>query len=182
MIRNTYFSWIALLAAILAWTAVIFFAWTISSQHEARTSSDSDSEQASVQQSVALRVHSLARETSPARAELEGLVSTDIVSIVDTIDAVGHDAGVQIQIGQALAAPSSGPGSIVHTVSFIVEAEGSFASVAHAAALLGSLPTPSAVDQLQFERAPSTEDSAKGSPHWRMSARMRFFTTADTSS
>src|SRR3989338_8427821 len=125
-----------------------------------------------------------ALETSNARAQIEAVAGADVVSIVDTINAVGADAGVRIQIGQALSAPGTKGDTLLRTVSFIVEVEGGFASVMQAASLLQTLPIPSAVDQLDFGYVPDISGASTSGTRapWRLGAHMRFFTTADTSS
>lgn len=176
--RIKYLSWAAFLAAICAWGLVGLCTWTIFAAKDARIFRNADSEQTALRQASALRTHALARDTKDVRAQLEAYAYLDVLSIVDTIESVKKDARVGIDIGQALSAGENAT-SLAHTVGFIVEARGSFSAITHAAALLQSLPIPSAVDQMQFERM----QDAAGSPNlWRLTARMRVFTTADISS
>jgi|SRR3989344_995946 len=184
MSHISYLSWGALVASLLAWGCVAWFALIIADVGAARASSQNSAQQTSAKQTASLRTHSLAIETSGARAQLEAIAGMDIVSIVDTINAVGKDAGVHIQIGQALSTPGDKGGSPVRAVSFIVGAEGDFASVMQAASLLATLPIPSVVDQLDFEHIRDLSGAAasgKKAP-WRLNAHVRFLTTADTSS
>ena len=184
MSHITYLSWGALFAGFLAWGCVVWFALIIADADTARASSQNSAQQTSAKQTSDLRTHSLALETSNARAQIEAVAGADVVSIVDTINAVGADAGVRIKIGQALSAPGTKGDTLLRTVSFIVEVEGDFASVMQAASLLQTLPIPSAVDQLDFGYVPDISGASTSGTRapWRLGAHMRFFTTADTSS
>jgi hypothetical protein len=129
------------------------------------------------QRASASQLQSLARETSTARGELDALAKVDVVSMVDTIDKVGKDAGVYIQIGQAL--PEATKDSSIHAVNFQLGAEGSFTSLLNAIALLESLPIPASLEQVQLIH---TGGNSAGPASWHMSLRLRILSTADISS
>ncbi|OGG79750.1 hypothetical protein A3A39_04470 [Candidatus Kaiserbacteria bacterium RIFCSPLOWO2_01_FULL_54_13] len=174
-----FISWGALAVAIALWAGVGFFAWTIAKEESAHASRAAEEVEESVLQSAILRLHALARETKDARARLEGIARRDVVEILDSIEGVARDSGVPIKIGQALAA-SSDPSSPLRMASFVIEAEGTFAQVAHVASLLESFPMPSSVNELQFEQLPGSTGAKKSKGNiWRVVARMRFFTTVD---
>ncbi len=179
--HSAYFSWLALIAAILVWLFVGLFAWTIHAEKTARMSRDSDSEYISATQDASLRLRALARDTRAERALLDQLAETDVAQIVDTIESVGRDAGVVLEIGQALSAPSGDTPSPAKTVSLFVSAEGTFSTVMRAARLLASLPIPSLIQEIQFEHVASGGGGAAKSG-WRLGVRILFLTTAEISS
>ena len=177
-----YFSWIALVLAIALWAGVGYFLKVIADEEFTQTSRVSDAQQESVRQEAMLRIHAIARETKDARAELEKTAQVGVVEILETIERVGRDAGVSIEIGEVLSSPGTGSASIVRSAAFVVESEGTFGKIMHAAALLESLPIPSSIDEIQFEQLPSSGSGRSGTSLWRLVVRMHFLTTADISS
>lgn len=171
-----YTSWLAFAVALALCAGVGYFAWMITAAAEEHSSKIASMEQEELESAAALRLHALARDTKDARTKLEQLSDADILEILDTIEALARDTGVPIQIG----APSisSNEASPVRTASFIIEAQGTFTQVAHVVALLESLPIPSALDELQLERLPSSEGS-KPARSWHIVTQVRIFTTAD---
>ncbi len=176
--RITLLSWTTLVVALCAWGLVGYSVWTIMNGKEARASANISSEQAALRQTTSLRVHALARDTKEERAALDAYANHDVLSIVNTIEQVGKDAGVEIDMGQGLA-PGDSPTSAVHTISFIVEARGTFADVMHAATLLHSLAIPSKVEGMDFELV--TEGGGSKS-FWRLTTRMEVLTIAQITS
>jgi len=174
-----YFSWIALALALALWAGVGYFAWAISEEQSAHVSRLSEAEQASVRQEAQLRLHALARETKDARTKLEETARRDVVEILEAVERVGRDAGVPVEIGEALSGSGSDLSSSVHSVAFVVKAEGTFTKITHTAALLESLPVPSFLDELQLEQLPSSGSGKSKASSWRLVARMHFLTTAD---
>lgn len=179
--HSAYFSWWALIAAVLVWIFVGLFAWTIHAEKEARMSRDYDSEYVSATQDASLRLRALARDTRVERALLDQLAETDVTQIIDTIESAGRDAGVALEIGQALSAPSGDAPSPAKTVSLFVSAEGTFSAVMRATRLLASLPIPSLIEEIQFEHTASSGSGTTKSD-WRLGIRILFLTTADISS
>lgn len=174
-----YLSWAAFLFALALWGGVGFFAWTISAEESARDARVVNVEEEAVRQSAELRIRALARETKLARTQLGEIAHKDIIEILESIEGVGRDAGIPITIGQALSA-SSDPESSLRTLSFVVEAEGTFVQVTRAIALLESLPIPSGVYELQLEQLPESERAGKGRARlWRTVARIQVLTSAD---
>ncbi|MBI2610601.1 hypothetical protein HYW60_01540 [Candidatus Kaiserbacteria bacterium] len=173
-----YVSWLAFALALLLWAAVGYFAWTISAAAEEHRATIARMQEESAEHSSALRLHAIARETKEARAELEELSDADLLEILDTIEALARDTGIPIQIGQAptIAASESSP---LRTASFTIDSQGSFTQVAHVVAFLESLPLPSALDELQFERLGSPESGKSARSLWRVVTKVRFLTTAD---
>lgn len=180
--HSAYFPWLVLSAAVLVWLSVGIFAWTIHAEKQARMSKDFDTEYVSAAEDASLRLRALARDTREERALLDRITGADITRIVDTIEMVGRDAKVALEIGQALSAPSGDTPRPATAVSFFVSAEGTFPAVMRAAQLLGSLPVPSFIEEMQFERAAATGTSGRGAATWRLGVRVRLLTTADISS
>ncbi len=175
--RTSIVSWITLLAAVSLWGAVGFFAWTLMGTFDARAAASVDTEAADARQAANLRLHATARDTKDARAALENIGTVGIVAVVDAIDAVGKDAGVKLTLGQSLSAAPDNKAPL-HSVDFVVEANGSFETVVHVAKLLSLLPIPSAVDQFQFGQIPNTD---KGPVLWRVVVHMHALTSSDVS-
>ncbi len=133
---------------------------------------------------AALRIHALARGTNAERAKLDDIARVDIIEMLESIEQVGRDAGISIEIGQAIYTPDSKFGSKVRSVLFVAEGTGSFTKVMHAAALFESLPRPSFVDELEFEMIPMSASGSKKSSAgvWNLVIRIRFISTAEISS
>lgn len=167
-------SWAALAFAILAWIGVGYLAWAISEAAQERGARISSLDREASERETALRLHALARETRSAREKLDELSRADLLEIIGAIEALARDAGAQVRMEGApsISASESSP---LRTVSFTVSAQGSFERVALAAALLESLPLPSAVDELRLERIPESPSKAT----WHLVAKARVFTTAD---
>ncbi|MDO8552537.1 MAG: hypothetical protein Q7S01_03325 [bacterium] len=182
------FSWMAAVAAVAAWAGVVMYASWISGQLDARQSLATDVESISAREMAAARLHALARETNALRLQLDNLANPDVISVANVIDSIGKISGSKLKIGgviQEYAAQnaSASDAPALHAVGFAVEAEGTFASLIHAAKLLETLPAPSSVQGLEFERAPLTTDSGSAKPAvWRLTAHIRVFTNADISS
>ena len=183
-LTTTSASWVMLLAAIVLWAAVGYFAWMIYTQEFFREVQMADQEQESRRSAAAVRLHAFVRETNEERIRLDDAARVEIVEMLESIEGVGRDANVPIKIGQAVSTPSPDPRSNVRSFGFIVEAEGSFAKVVRAAALFESLPKPSFVDELQFEMLPLSASGSKKSAGnvWHLVVRIRFISTADISS
>ena len=180
----TYLAWATFVILIFVTAGVVYLGWAVSSEESAQAERHVALEQMLQQQTSTIRLHSVARETKGAREKLENIMRTDVVEILDTIEAVARDTKIPIEIGQAVSSPSADPASLVHGATFVIQAEGSFSGVMHAAALLESLPIPSLISDLQFERLPpQSVGGGKGRRgSWRVVLRMRFLTTADVSS
>jgi len=183
-VKTTYVPWVVFATALLAWGFVGFFAWSLSHAEVARVAEEASVTQKTTQREAALRLHALVRDTKDARAALDSLAQTDVVSMVEALEAVGDATRAHIEIGQVLAGnflPGASPeDTSVRAITVVVEAQGTFAMIVHTAALLYSLPVPSVVDQLQLDRLPKEADTSDGP--WWLVARVRVLTTAEISS
>lgn len=164
------------LLALFVWGGVGYFAWTISIEAEAHRSTIAGMEQKTAENAFSLRLHALARETKNERSRLEEISRTDLAGILDGIERLSKDSGIPMEITQAPSI-SRMESSTMRVLSLSVEALGTFAQVARAVALLETIPIPSTVDELRFERTAGAEGAARSS--WRMIASVRFLTTAD---
>lgn len=189
MRTGTVTALVAVLAAFSAWAAVFMYAAWLSAQLDAQRSQYTDAQTVSEREAATARLHSLARDTQNLRMQLDIIARPDIVGIADTIDSLGKIAGVTVRIGEAI--PEAAPGKrtasstppVLHGVGFVVEANGNFQSLMHAAALLAALPSLSSLQSLDLEHVPSSAAGRSGaSGTWHLTARIRMLTTADISS
>lgn len=170
---NELFAWSSFALALFAWGGVALFAWMVSASLDESMSRSLQREQEFAAQSSMLRMHALARDTREAREQLAALVELDVVRMIAAIEAVGPDSGTRVEIGQALSSAANEEAPL-STIGLIVQAEGTYAAVVRAAAMLYSLPIPAAVDSLQFELLPGGKGDA-----WRLAVRLRLFTSVD---
>lgn len=173
---SSYASALIALFALSVWGSVGYFAWTISVEAKAHGSAIAGMEQKTAEHAFALRLHALARETKNERSRLEEISRADLAGILDIIESISKDSGVSVEITEAPSI-SRIESSIIRAMSLSVEARGTFAQVARVVALLETIPIPSAVDGLRFERTAGAEGSARSS--WRLIAYVRLLTTAD---
>lgn len=146
----TFLAWGTFAAACVLWVGAGLFAWTISSAEEAQAQRLASVERESAQQSTALRARTLARETQEARQKIGEIAHKDIVEILTTIEQVGKDAGIPVEVSGAAATPVSNPALPAYTLTFTISAQGTFSQVMRIAALIESLPIPSTVRQARL--------------------------------
>jgi hypothetical protein len=173
---NSYLSYSLFALAILLWVGVGYFTYAISSAEALHASRELNLEAETLKQETTLRLHSLARETKEERQKLEDIAGPGIIAILDAVEAAGKDAGVNITFGRALGGETEGA-STVRSAALAIEAQGSFAQVVRIAALLESLPVPSRVKEVRFEKL----EGAPAEAPWRAVAEVQFITTADIS-
>ncbi len=178
----TYLSWPALFLALSLWAAVFFADRWIQEEARSLGASAKSAEQRADEAAGASRIRALAQESAADRERLENAARADIVEIADEIESAGRSVGVVARVHSAMPAGGSVelPGeSPLASVSFIVQAEGSFAGVAQFLRALESFPGFSNVEQFDFDRVPSVES---GSQPWRTSIRLTVYTTSDIAS
>lgn len=156
----------------------------ISAQDSVRAEKKAGIDEKAILHSKTLRIHALARDTNTERAKLDDLARVDLTEMLESIEQVGRDAGISVEIGQAVYTPNSKFGSNVRSVLFVVEGKGSFSKVIHAVALFESLPVPSFVEEMEFEMIPEGVSGSKKSSAgvWNLVMRIRFISTAEISS
>lgn len=165
-----------LVLALLAWAGVGYFAWTISADEARRITDIQTAQQSALRHDVAIRLHALVQDTAADRAQLETLLTTDIVSAVELIEGAGKAAGINAQLGNA--APESAPTTpnlSVDAVGFVVAGEGTFPKLMHALWLFETLPLPSSIRRFDLEHLPDAGTS------WTMNTSIRLLTSSTLS-
>src|SRR4051812_405078 len=92
--RITLIAWSLVALAIIAWVLVIYGANMIRASAADSASAARSARTQSSQLELNARLHALASSTAPSRNALETILSTDVVSIVDTIDSVRSATGI----------------------------------------------------------------------------------------
>ena len=99
----------------------------------------------------AAQVHAIAQITAPQRASLEVVLKPDVLSIVNTLTDTGKDAGVDLQVSNAVPetiATQKGATTALHAVGFTLSGVGTFSNLMTAAALLEKLPIASSIERI----------------------------------
>ncbi|HVU75302.1 MAG TPA: hypothetical protein VHD38_00465 [Candidatus Paceibacterota bacterium] len=125
------------------------------------------------------RLAALATDTQNQRAELEALVSPDVVSIVNELEAAGNPVHLSVTVNDAQtsgAAQDLPGGGSLHAVTFLVESQGSYASLMRLETLFENLPLASVVDGVEMQELQDQKTP------WHLTARIRIYTTAQISS
>ncbi|KKW19286.1 MAG: hypothetical protein UY63_C0017G0063 [Parcubacteria group bacterium GW2011_GWA2_51_10] len=179
----TMSSWIAVSCAVGALAAVVLFAFYTRVQHAARSEALERAQAETVTEESSMVFQALARDTKDLRKQLDDMTRVDVLDAAGLIESVGDAAGVAIKINAASLEPVDGEESEdaeLRAVSFLVEAEGSFAALMRTAELFETLPLPSSVQNLELERALSLNESAgKTVALWRLTARISVFTSSE---
>lgn len=179
---SSLISWFVLALALTACGAVVYAHFWLHDTARERGSRAQSAEQRSSETVYASRLRILAEETTADRERLESLSRVDIVTIANTIESAGKSVGATAKVQAAIPVGSSieiPGGDSLHAVAFIIQAEGSFASVVQFVRALGAFPGFSSVEQFEFERV---ELSDRPSQSWRSSVRLQMYTTSDISS
>ncbi|MDO8562045.1 MAG: hypothetical protein Q7S05_04460 [bacterium] len=187
----TFIAFAAAAAAAIAWGAFAMFAIDVLGKESDRSIRAVDAETISERESAAMRLHTLARDTKSDRDQLDILMQAEILGVVNIIENVGKSTGVIVTISGAT--PETEPrksgqqaGAVTRpfgTISFLVEAEGTFSSLMHTALLFENLPILSSVQNLELERISVLGSSPKTKKQlWRLSARIQVVSAADISS
>lgn len=171
-----------LLLAVAAWGGVWYAGSYILNEAGRRASSASVADQQVDKVAFAQRVKALATDTKSDRDTLDALMSNDVVSIVNVIESVGKNAGVSTHVNDALPlgdAQALPDGSSVRSVAFVVESQGSYASLVRLLDAFEHLNLPSSVEQVELQHMPTEKGKIS---LWRLSTRIRVLTTSRISS
>lgn len=125
------------------------------------------------------RISALAKDTQEERAAIESLVSFDIVSIVNKIEAAGKPLGLTVTVNDAQASGAQqdlANGDSLRAVTFLVQSEGSYASLMKLETLFENLPLASSVESVELQKLQDPKTP------WHLTARIRVYTTAAISS
>jgi hypothetical protein len=170
----------ALLAlALLAWGGMYAASSSVRAS-AAALSSDAASAQAQEDRlAYQKRLAALAEDTKTERAALEAFASRDLVSMVNELEATGKSLGLTVMVSDAQASGAlhdlPGGGSL-RTITFIVESQGTYASLMRLEELFENLPLASTVDTLELQALQNRQAP------WHLTARIRVYTTAPISS
>lgn len=185
-------AWISIIIALAAWASVVVFSLSIQNAAAGATARAGDLQTASDKQALALKMHTLARDTSHARTTLRNILNRDPLAIADILSQAGTDAGVALRVSDAKSQgvatspgsprPSAAAANLPQTqaIGFTVEADGSFGDLVRAAAFLESLPVPSRIDELDLQREHNSEGAPSAS--WHMRVNVRILTNSNVSS
>ncbi|MEK7601166.1 MAG: hypothetical protein AAB480_01370 [Patescibacteria group bacterium] len=179
--RSTYIGWLSLCVAFGLWGAVIYAALSIQTQARVSATNVAQSEQQIDRAARMLRLSGLVADTKDERARLDSLIQSDVVSIVDTIEAAGAAARVKATVSDALPQGVSRElpgGEPLQTVAFVVQAQGSFSSLMKLVALFEHLPLVSSVEEIDLEQSAGANPKTAT---WHLTARIRVLTTAISS-
>ena len=179
--RNAYIGWLSLGLALGLWGAVLYVALFIQTQAQLSATSVAQSERQIDRAARMLRLSGIISDTKDERARLDGLVQSDVVSVVDIIEAAGVSANVNATVSDALPEGvfSELPGGPpLQTVAFVVQAQGSFSSLMKLVELFEHLPLVSSVGEIDLERTAAANPKLAT---WHLTARIRVLTTAISS-
>ncbi len=183
MKNATRIQWIMLLLAVCAWAGVGWFGWyssdeTLNRVSRAVVTQDNENKNAS-----AIRLRSALQDTLEQRTQIDALLHTNVVSVVNLLEAAGS-AGVKVTVSDAhpettgLSRAVAGITGLTAT-GFVVEARGKFEELMHVVQLLENLPVPSTIGRLELSRDPVGEGVGG---LWNMSAYIRVLSTPDSKS
>jgi hypothetical protein len=180
MARFTQLVAYALLAlALLAWGGIYVASSSVRASATALSSDVASTQAQEDRLAYQKRLAALAEDTQVERASLETLVSRDLVSIVNQLEATGKPLGLAVVVSDAQASGAlqdlPGGGSL-RTITFIVESQGTYASLMRLEGLFENLPLASTVDTLELQALQSQQTP------WHLTARIRVYTTAPISS
>ncbi len=174
-IKITYLTWPLFSLALLAWTGVALFAWTIRSDEADHMLRAQTLQEYESKETTAMRLHSIAQDTKEERAKLESIVRMDVVSIVNLIESTGKAAGVNVTVSNVIPEGEAGSGLVA--TGFVIEARGRFSTLMRVVQLFESIPISSTIGRLDIEYIPNQDVRA-----WGMSAYIRVLTAEDISS
>lgn len=178
----SYLSLPILIIALIAWAGVVYAHTWIAQTALEKGASTLSADQKAAQSAHASRVRAIAQDTATQRETLEGIVFSDVTDFADTIEATGKSVGVSVNVKAALPVGSAkkiAEGASVHTLAFIIEAQGSFSGLIRLTKALETFPAFASINQFDLERVPLAASSAAS---WRAVIRLHVITTSDVSS
>ncbi len=173
MKNATRIQWVMLPIAVCAWAGILWFGWSILQDEESRSFRITAVQETQDKVAVATRLRLIMQDTAVQRAQIDALLRTNIVSVVDMLESTGS-AGVQVTVSDAhpesatVSRAIAGLTSLVAT-GFVVEAQGKFTDLIRVVQLLENLPIPSTIGRLEISRDSVSDTGAI----WRMSAYVR---------
>ena len=180
MKRLSLLSYALLVLALCAWGAVIYAGYRIEAAASIRADAINVAQQQADQTAYVGRLHSLVGETALGRAQLESLMSSDVVAIVSGLESAGKNVHAKVTTAAPEGTPTTLPGGgQLQAVGFAVNASGSFSDLMHALTVYEHLSLPSTVEGVDIEALDQT--AAKAAP-WNMTVHIRIITSAVISS
>jgi hypothetical protein len=164
-------SWLALIGAILLWSATWFFSSAVSKAEAARTLRILEQQDESLRDASLIKIRTIARSTKEQRTSLESLTNADVDSMLDEIEVISRKTGVKLEITQAFAEIRKE--SPLRGINFVISSEGSFERLVHASALLDLFPVPSMIQKVSFKRVENDTTA------WTLEVNMRVLTSRD---
>jgi hypothetical protein len=176
-------SWIALAIAILSWSGVAFFAFFLVQMQAEHSANIAEAAAASTQEGQSAQLRALARETEDDRVALNSATNVDLLTAVNTIEAV-NASGTSARVTNAQPIKSSGKASVqqVNIVELNIETDGDFSSVMKVVQMLEALPLATMVQEVDLNRKQSVSVGKNPPAQWSANIRLRFYTTAALSS
>lgn len=169
---KSWLSILMLLAAIVAWTGFGGLIFQVANERADYAEALSRSEEEATRGESAARLRTSVESTEAERAALESLLNISILRAVEVIEQAGRAAGASdVRIGEAT--PVSSEAGKVATVSIVVNASGSFATIMRTIALFETLPIPATLQQFELEKI----DKANT---WRLTVRLRVLLASTT--
>jgi hypothetical protein len=179
MDRSIQFIAYGLLAiALVTWGGVYIATSRIRESAVALSASASNAQAQADRIAYQKRLSAIASDTQEERAALDALIAPDIVSMVKEIESAGKPLHVTVTVNDAQASGAQdlpGGGSL-RTVTFLVESQGSYASLMKLETLFENLPLASTVDALELQALQN-----QATP-WHLTAHIRVYTTSAISS
>lgn len=176
MKQRTFASWVVLLIAVSLWSGVIYAFMDIESRKRERLDYFTDAQQQNIRQMTSSRLRAFMKETEVEREAIAKSVKTDVVSIVDAIDAAGKAAGVDVQISNAIPEKTKLLTPSATLVTFTIQSKGSFGQIMWLLSLLETLPMP--VRIVQFDIAKQADEK---NSFWQLNVQIRALTTTGDS-
>jgi hypothetical protein len=166
--------WVALTIALLLWTLTLYAFWSIEQQKKAHVIFVSGAQEEIRLIAQSSRLRGLLNDTKNDRTTLQGIISADVIALVDAIDAVGKTVNLNVQVSNVQPeAQKKGalPGTAI-PVTLVVQSEGTFPEITRLVELLNALSIPTTIQQVELVRSGSL---------WRLTARLKVLTASVTS-
>jgi hypothetical protein len=177
--RTSYKAYGILIAAIIVWLSVGFFAYTIHTEQAHYIAQVQDEINRSDQMSADALLHVVASSSIKRSQQLDALIAPDVQTIINTIRSVGTTSGATIKISAAMPGNAPTNQKDIHAVAFVIESTGSFAELMRTLALFEALPLPSSIDTVDLSYIPQDgTTTSHGARLWHMNIKMQVLTTA----
>lgn len=172
--------WVVLALAVGAWAAVGWFGWSIMRDAENRSAEVIVVQDSEGKEAAAARLRLIMQDTVSQRAQIDSLLRTHVVTIVDLLEAAGN-VGAKVTVSDAHPETTAVPRAIsgvtgLSATGFVVEAHGSFSEIMQVVQLLENLPLPSMLGRVQLERDNRAATSTRAElTDWSLSVYVRVF-------